>query len=349
MSILISNSWNRPVCGALRWGSGRWTSHVSDPRLDCAAGSRKVGDAWIEDLHCRDSRPGGTETLETRKKGERNQSHEDSVGSLPRRPGCAAAGATRAWRWGCCQTAGWAADGGPWMPRSEAAGQAQRRWETPCFCPGCGTCSPCAGIRLETGGLQERRGHVKTPSNSMASECRCWVLAPLRKFLWVSRIWTTSWNQACCVSGDAACMTKRTTPPSVPLEVSTRQPGCSSEGSSTPKQLTWGDAGHFQQQRDNASAGAKGGAWGSPWCCFWRCTLAGGDLSSCRWARWKWPAAQRGTPSSLWLWTGRRCPAHWRRRCPAGAAFPARWSYPGTAGRNSREWEFLYFNQDFKK
>lgn len=37
-------------------------------------------------------------------------------------------------------------------------------------------------------------------------------------------------------------MTKRTTPPSVPLEVSTRQPGCSSEGSSTPKQLTWGDA-----------------------------------------------------------------------------------------------------------
>lgn len=35
-------------------------------------------------------------------------------------------------------------------------------------------------------------------------------------------------------------MTKRATPPSVPLEVSTRQPGCSSERSSTPKQLTWG-------------------------------------------------------------------------------------------------------------
>lgn len=35
-------------------------------------------------------------------------------------------------------------------------------------------------------------------------------------------------------------MTKRATPPSVPLEVSARQPGCSSECSSTPKQLTWG-------------------------------------------------------------------------------------------------------------
>lgn len=35
-------------------------------------------------------------------------------------------------------------------------------------------------------------------------------------------------------------MRKRATPPPVPLEVSTRQPGPSSECSSTPRQLTWG-------------------------------------------------------------------------------------------------------------
>ena len=35
-------------------------------------------------------------------------------------------------------------------------------------------------------------------------------------------------------------MTKRATPPSVPLEVSTRPPGSSSESFSTPRQLTWG-------------------------------------------------------------------------------------------------------------
>lgn len=66
-------------------------------------------------------------------------------------------------------------------------------------------------------------------------------------------------------------MTKRATPPSVPLEVSTRQPGGSSESSSTPKQLTWGDAGHLQQKRGSVVAGGTSAAHldavfeGVPW------------------------------------------------------------------------------------
>lgn len=47
-------------------------------------------DAWIEDFHCRDWRPGWTETLETRKKGERKQSHEGQCGltAVEARLGC---------------------------------------------------------------------------------------------------------------------------------------------------------------------------------------------------------------------------------------------------------------------
>lgn len=91
-------------------------------------------------------------------RGAKANRTRDGVGS---RPGCAAAGATRAR--GGCRSAGRAADGGPWMQRSEAAGQTPRRWEMWCFCPGCATCFPCAGTQLETGGLQQRRGDVKRP------------------------------------------------------------------------------------------------------------------------------------------------------------------------------------------
>lgn len=66
-----------------------------------------------------------------------------------------------------------------------------------------------------------------------------WAPVPLRKFLWVSKIWTTSSSQASFISGDDACMMKRVTLLSVPREVRTRQQGSSSECSSTPKQLTW--------------------------------------------------------------------------------------------------------------
>lgn len=66
-----------------------------------------------------------------------------------------------------------------------------------------------------------------------------WTLVPLRKFLWVSKIWRTSSSQASFISGDDACMMKRVTLLSVPREVRTRQQGSSFECSSTPKQLTW--------------------------------------------------------------------------------------------------------------
>lgn len=64
------------------------------------------------------------------------------------RPGCVGAVVMRAGR--CCKSAGRAADVGPWMQRSEVAGQL----ETLCSCPGCLTCFPCVGTLLETEGLQ---------------------------------------------------------------------------------------------------------------------------------------------------------------------------------------------------
>lgn len=86
----------------------------------------------------------------------------------------------------------------------------------------------------------------RTHSNALNSHNKCvfflrkhWDLVPLRKFLWVSKIWTTSLNHARFISGDDAFMTKRVTLRSVPREVSTKQQGSSSECSSTPKQLTW--------------------------------------------------------------------------------------------------------------
>lgn len=53
-------------------------------------------------------------------------------------------------------------------------------------------------------------------------------------------------------------MRKRDTLPSVPLEVSTRQPGCSSGCSSTPRQLTWGT-----QDTGSRESGGGGGGRGS--------------------------------------------------------------------------------------
>lgn len=86
-----------------------------------------------------------------------------------------------------------------------------------------------------------KRGLISLMDQTLTSEVllkKQWALAPFRKFLWLSKIWTTSSSQACCISGDEACMMKRVKLPSVPREVRTRQHGSSSECFSTPKQLT---------------------------------------------------------------------------------------------------------------
>lgn len=106
---------------------------------------------------------GGRDLLENLTRTRRRidaQLMKDGVNSRPWRPGCAAAGATRTGE--CRRTAGTAAGGGPWMKPSEGKGPMQQ--EICRSCPGCVTCSPCAGIRSATGALQGRRRRVKTAS-----------------------------------------------------------------------------------------------------------------------------------------------------------------------------------------
>lgn len=159
--------------------------------------------------------------------------------SPPSRPGCVVADAARAGR--CCRTADRASDGGPWTQRSEVVGQMLTQLSTSCPCPGCLTCFPFSGTLLETEGLQWKGRDVTLLKGTKLLNFyggNTEALIPLRKFLWVSKIWTTSLNQARFISGDDACMMKRVTLPSVPREVRTRQHGSSSECSSTPRQLT---------------------------------------------------------------------------------------------------------------
>lgn len=116
-----------------------------------------------------------------------------------------------------------------------------------------------------------------------------WALIPFKKFLWESRIWTTSLYQACCISIDEACMMKRVILPSFPLEVRTRQYGSSSEGPSTPKQLTYrAEIGKIKQKENKISIiSCKGSPLSSPWCCFWRYTLAKDNPFSSLSAHWR--------------------------------------------------------------
>ena len=126
------------------------------------------------------------------------------------------------------------------MLTTEVSGQMLTRMETSCFGPDCLTCSLCAGTLSGTEGLHRTGRGVTSLINpkSAGSSRTHWALIPFRKFLWWSKIWTTSLNQASCMSGDAACMMKRATLPSFPREVRTRQHRSSSVCSSTPRQLT---------------------------------------------------------------------------------------------------------------
>lgn len=70
------------------------------------------------------------------------------------------------------------------------------------------------------------------------SSLLCWDL-PLRKLRWLSKIWTTSLTQALPISGEEACIWKRTTLPSGLRDVSTKRASSPSTLGSTPRQLTW--------------------------------------------------------------------------------------------------------------
>lgn len=65
---------------------------------------------------------------------------------------------------------------------------------------------------------------------------------PLRKLRWLSRICTTSSNQALQISGQEACSWNLTTLPSVLRDVSTKRASSPSTLGSTPRQLTWNES-----------------------------------------------------------------------------------------------------------
>lgn len=112
----------------------------------------------------------------------------------------------------------------------------------------------------------KKRSHKLLNLKDVFSQRKRWALVPLRKFLWVSKIWTTSSSQACFISGDDASMMKQVTLPSVLRDVRIRQWGSSSECSSTPKQLTW--TTEETHEYSNVLWISYAAVFLSPWCCF---------------------------------------------------------------------------------